>query len=52
MIATETIPVTDDLRPALAPAPLTRTHPPGRPVVAPLPRYESAGAVGFDLASR
>ena len=51
MIATETIPVTDDLRPAPAPEPLTvhirRVDP-----SLPLPRYESAGAVGFDLASR
>ena len=51
MIATETVPVTDDLRPAPAPEPLT-VHIRRVDRSLPLPRYESAGAVGFDLASR
>ncbi len=43
--------MTDDLRPAPAPAPLT-VHIRRVDRSLPLPRYESAGAVGFDLASR
>lgn len=51
MPTTETVPVTEDLRPAPPPEPL-HVHIRRVDPSLPLPRYESVGAVGFDLASR